>query len=222
MSSDKVDYPKASKLISDAGVIVYIGGFLLVIAFLSPYWIQSYNDAFMNFKHMGLWTYCFDHFRHPHYQFDKLFDGCNSVFNEDTYVIREWLLPGWLLSLELFMTLALVLSLGTLAIIAAVITRYPQRIVLKYEYMLSAACFIATSISVILFPFNCWRRDWLMYPMYNHLSWSFYTAIISGFVHAYGAWYLYKDARIAYDQRRESKNLVMQMYPPHERNFYDQ
>jgi hypothetical protein len=119
---------------------------------------------------MGLWTYCFDHFRHPHYQFDKLFDGCNSVFNEDTYVIREWLLPGkknfmftfifpenvliiivlfkgWLLSLELFMTLALVLSLGTLAIIAAVITRYPQRIVLKYEYMLSAACFIATSIS---------------------------------------------------------------------------
>lgn len=31
-----------------------------------------------------------------------------------------------------------------------------------------------------------------MYPMYNHLSWSFYIAIISGFVHAYGAWYLYK------------------------------
>jgi hypothetical protein len=32
----------------------------------------------------------------------------------------------------------------------------------------------------------------------------------------------FQDARIAYDQRRESKNLVMQMYPPHERNFYDQ
>lgn len=43
---------------------------------------------------MGLWTYCFDHFRYPHYQFDKLFDGCNTVFSEEYYVIREWLLPG--------------------------------------------------------------------------------------------------------------------------------
>jgi len=45
------------------------------------------------------------------------------------------------------MTLALLLSLGTLAMIAAVITRYPQRLVLKYEYMLSAACFLATTAS---------------------------------------------------------------------------
>ena len=34
--------------------------------------------------------------------------------------------------------------------------------------------------------------------------------------------YYFQDARIAYEQRRESKNLVMQMYPPHERNFYEQ
>jgi len=33
---------------------------------------------------------------------------------------------------------------------------------------------------------------------------------------------IFQDAQIAYEQRRESKNLVMQMYPPHERNFYDQ
>jgi len=57
------------------------------------------------------------------------------------------LFKGWLLFLELCITLALMLSLGTLALIAAVITRYPQRLVLKYEYMLSAACFLATTIS---------------------------------------------------------------------------
>ncbi|VVC26338.1 PMP-22/EMP/MP20/Claudin superfamily [Cinara cedri] len=229
MSSDRIDYPKASKQISDAGVIVYIGGVFLVIAFLSPYWIESYDEARMEFKHMGLWTYCFNHFRYPHYQFDKLFTGCGTVFSEEYYVIREWLLPGWLLFLELCMTLALLLSLGTLALIASILTRYPQRLVLKYEYMLSAACFLATSVSatlifvsLILFPFNCWRRDWLQNPMFNHLSWSYYTAVLSGFIHVYGAWYLYKDARITYEQRRESKNLVMQMYPPHERNFYDQ
>ncbi|XP_050520430.1 uncharacterized protein LOC126893922 isoform X2 [Daktulosphaira vitifoliae] len=218
-----------TKLISDAGVIVYIGGFFLVIAFLSPYWIESYDEAFINFKHMGLWTYCFDHFRFPRYQFDKLFDGCNNVFSEEYYVIREWLLPGWLLFLELCMTLALILTLGTLVMIAAILTRFPLRLVLKYEYFLSGACFLATTISafliflsVLIFPFNCWRRDWLMYPMFNHLSWSFYAAIVSALLHTYGAWYLYKEARISYEKRRESKNLVMQMYPPHERNFYEQ
>ena len=59
-------------------------------------------------------------------------------------------LKGWLLFLELCMTIAVLLSLGTLAIIAAVVTRYPQRLVLKYEYMLSAACFFAASISGLL------------------------------------------------------------------------
>jgi len=64
-----------------------------------------------------------------------------------------FILKGWLLFLELCMTLATLLSLGTLAIIAAVITRYPQRLVLKYEYMLSAACFLAATTSSLLIIF---------------------------------------------------------------------
>lgn len=61
-----------------------------------------------------------------------------------------FVLKGWLLFLELCMTLAVLLSLGTLAIIAAVVTRYPQRLVLKYEYLLSAACFLAAAIASLL------------------------------------------------------------------------
>ena len=61
----------------------------------SPYWIQSYQETFSDFKHMGLWEYCFDQFRYPYYQFDKLFDGCHYIFSQEYYVIREWLLPGW-------------------------------------------------------------------------------------------------------------------------------
>lgn len=60
----------------------------------SPYWIQSYEETFSNFKHMGLWEFCFDQFRYPYYQFDKLFNGCHYIFSQELYVIREWLLPG--------------------------------------------------------------------------------------------------------------------------------
>lgn len=49
--------------------------------------------------------------------------------------------------MQVCMTLAILLSLGTLAMIAAILTRYPQRLVLKYEYMLSGACFLATTIA---------------------------------------------------------------------------
>jgi hypothetical protein len=65
-----------------------------VFLFHSPYWIQSFDETFSSFKNMGLWEYCFDNFRYPYYQFDKLFDGCNWIFSQELYVIREWLLPG--------------------------------------------------------------------------------------------------------------------------------
>lgn len=60
----------------------------------SPYWVQSYEETFSAFKHMGLWQYCFDQFRFPYHQFDKMFDGCHYIYSDEYYVIREWLLPG--------------------------------------------------------------------------------------------------------------------------------
>jgi len=61
-----------------------------------------------------------------------------------------FVLKGWLLILEVFMSLAVLLSLGTLPIIVAVVTRYPRRLVLKYEYMLSALCFLAAATTSLL------------------------------------------------------------------------
>lgn len=60
----------------------------------SPYWVESYNGTFTNFKHMGLWEYCFDHYRYPNNQLDQLFTGCHYVYSFEYYTIREWLLPG--------------------------------------------------------------------------------------------------------------------------------
>ena len=45
---------------------------------------------------------------------------------------------------------------------------------------------------IIIFPWNCWRRDWLLNPMFNHLSWAYYSLFFSLFFHAIGTNYLYK------------------------------
>ncbi|XP_075236650.1 claudin superfamily protein pickel [Lycorma delicatula] len=228
MTSDpKLDYPKASDGIVYGGILVYIAGLFLLIAFASPYWVESYEETLTQFKHMGLWEYCFDQFRFPYHQLDQLFDGCHFIYSHEYHVIREWLLPGWLISIQLFVTLSFLLSFGSQALIALVVTRYPLHFVLTYEWILSIIIFISNAITSFLLFISVWlfwtqssRRDWLMYPNFNHLSWSYYFAVISFFIHSFASVILYKDARKSYELRQESHNLVRQMQPTHGRNGF--
>ena len=113
----------------------------------SPYWIQSYKETFSSFKHMGLWEYCFDQFRFPNYQFDKPFDGCHHIFSQEYYVLREWLLPGWLMVVQAFVTLSLLLSFLGQALIAMILVRLPLRFVLRYEWLLSGIACVCSAIT---------------------------------------------------------------------------
>ncbi|CAB0018105.1 unnamed protein product [Nesidiocoris tenuis] len=170
-----------------------------VFVFSSPYWVESYAGTFSNFKHMGLWEYCFDQFRFPHHQFDKMFTGCHYVYSFEFHIIREWLLPAWLLSIQTLVTLALMFSFGAQLLAALTVVRYPLKQVLKYEWLLSAIIFSSVAaaalflfLAVIVFWTQSSRRDWLMYPNFNHLSWSYYFAGASGVLHAIAAFILYK------------------------------
>lgn len=110
----------------------------------SPYWVQSFQETFSSFKHMGLWEYCFDQFRYPYFQYDKLFDGCHHVFSFEYYVIREWLLPAWLMAVQAFVTMSFLLSFSAQVIMAMQLCRWPLKFVLQYEYILSAIDFAFT------------------------------------------------------------------------------
>lgn len=64
------------------GTLVSFAGFItLLMAFCSPYWIESYEESQSSFKNMGLWEYCFKNFVYPYYQFPKFFHGCHNVFS---------------------------------------------------------------------------------------------------------------------------------------------
>lgn len=67
---------------------------------------------------------------------------------------------------------------------------------------------------MVIFGTSCYRRDWIMYPTFNYISWSFYFALFSMFFHAFAALCLYGETKRSYERRRESKNLVMQMHHP--------
>lgn len=133
-------------------------------------------------------------------------------------MIREWLLPGWLMAVQAFVTLAFINTFAALGIMACEIIRYPLKTVLRYEWFLTTCSAIAVSVSsfflflgVLIFGVNAYRRDWLMYPKFNIISWSYIFAVIAMAVLGLAGLILYKDARQAYERRRESKNLVHQM-----------
>lgn len=142
----------------------------------------------------------------------------SSLIFQEYYVIREYLLPGWLMAVQTFVTLAFIDTFAALVIMACEVCRYPLKFVLRYEWLLTTVSFVAVTASsvflffgVVIFGFNAYRRDWLMYPKFNIISWSFGFAVIAMIFLGLAGLILYKDAKIAYERRRESKNLVQQM-----------
>lgn len=204
----------------NGAVLTYLAGLMLLISFCSPYWVESFEETYSEFKNMGLWEYCFDNFRYPYYQFDRLFDGCHHVFSEEFYVIREWILPAWLMTVQAFVTMSFLLSFGSQIIMALQLCRWPLEFVLQYEWILSSIDFICTAttsvfmfFAIVVFGSSYTRRDWLMYPNFNYLSWSYGLACLSFFFHCFASFELYREAKQSYELRRESKNLIMQMQP---------
>jgi len=215
---DKNNYPRASNTLVIGAFLAYVGAIFLLVAFCAPFWIESYEESFSSFKHMGIWQYCFKDFRYPYYQFPKLFDGCHHIFSHEYYVIREYLLPGWLMLVQASVTLAFVLTFGSLAIMACEVCRWPLHLVLRYEWLFSTLSCAGIGVSslllfiaVAIFGGNAYRRDWLMYPKFNVLSWAYSCAVVAFMILGMSALLLFKESKTSYEMRREAKNLVMQM-----------
>lgn len=133
-------------------------------------------------------------------------------------MIREYLLPGWLLSVQVFITLAFIFTFVTLGVLALVLVRYPLKVVLQYEWLMAKISYITLAVAsvmiflgVLIFGVNAYRRDWLMYPSFNIISWSFGFAVVAMFLIGAAAAMLRREAQKAYEIRDQAKNLVMQM-----------
>ncbi|GAB6020197.1 hypothetical protein CHUAL_002918 [Chamberlinius hualienensis] len=190
MAVDYRNYPPATGNMIVGSVVSFCGMLIMLISYASPYWLESYPETYSNFVNLGLWEVCFHEFRYPRYQFDKKFNGCHYIYSQEYLILREWLLPGWYLFVQGAMSVALLLALGALACISIVLMRF----FLKYEWIvlgftwilqLLAAGFIFLSVAV--FGGKCWDRSWLLYPNFNHLSWSYGLSVIAMFIFGFSA-----------------------------------
>merc|ERR1712106_447019 len=172
------------------------------------------------FLNLGLWTVCFDKVRHPHVQFEKLYDGCYSMWGDELRMISYWISPGWMIAIQTSSSCALIVSLLSQLCSVGLVLRTPRSVVLRFEGKLitiASACDgfsgLVMLLNVLVFSLSCWSRDWLLYPNYNYLSWSF--ALAMGSVLAFLSSLICHIKERKFAKARETKNLniLYKIYP---------
>merc|ERR1711953_1549783 len=147
---EKVRARSTSRELFIASITSFIGGVFLVISFISPYWLQSWEETQSPFKNMGLWEFCFYKFRHPDYQFDHLFHGCHALYGDEYRLIREKLMPGWLMVVQLFVSLTLILAILGLLVIVSLLLRCPLEWILRFEWHICGIALVCKGITAVL------------------------------------------------------------------------
>jgi len=198
----------------------FFGCLLLLISFCSPYWLASWKDTSSPFLNLGLWTVCFNKFRHPHLQFDILYDGCYSMWGDQLRMISFWISPGWMIAIQVSSCTALTVSLLSQLCSAFLILRSPRHMVLRFEKQMiiitevfNGLTGLIMLISALVFSLSCWSRDWLLYPNYNYLSWSFAFALGSILCQILSVLCLFKEVRFARERETKNLSLLYRLYP---------
>nr|XP_022913655.1 uncharacterized protein LOC111424381 [Onthophagus taurus] len=201
----------------------------ILIAFCTPYWLV--NDGKIpdpQFIKIGLWEVCFNNFKEFKHQYDTKFLGCWWVFEEEYYIIHDFLLPAFFIATQFFFTLCM-----TLLLVAAFLTWmycFCSRDHDKYLLLLLTigsdlilAGFFGT-VSCLIFGSNGDRRDWMPYWEHNDLGWSFGLACVGSLLlFPAGAMFLVEARRVRYrklEASRPSLQYQMDERKPHHSQMY--
>jgi len=223
MEKSEIVLPKFyhyTKYLEWGSMLSFVGCVLLLVSFSSPYWLASWQDSMSPFLNLGLWTVCFNKFRHPHVQFDKLYDGCYSMWGDELRMISYWISPGWMIAIQVSSTCALVVSLLSQVSSACLVLRSPRSVVLRFErsmIIIAASCDgfsgLIMLVNGLVFCLSCWSRDWLLYPNYNYLSWSFALAIGSVLSFLFSVVCHVKESKYARDREVKNLNILYKLHP---------
>lgn len=76
-------------------------------------------------------------------------------------MIREYLLPGWLLAVQVFITLSFILTFLTLGLLSLILIRWPLKIVLQYEWLMTKIAYLALATASKTYFSHCFVRKFI-------------------------------------------------------------
>lgn len=198
----------------------FVGCLFLVVNFSSPYWLVSWEDTKSPFLNLGLWTACFNLFRHPKVQFDHIYHGCYSVHGDDFRMIVYWMVPGWMILVQVLCTASLVTCLASQVCSVSLLLRFPAKFVLRFERRLllmgGTLNLIASFLlftALMVFSSYCWSRDYLLYPNYNYLSWSYASGLLSVITMTFASAAYFQELLSSKEREYKNKAVLYSLYP---------
>ncbi|CAH0396146.1 unnamed protein product [Bemisia tabaci] len=208
-----------------ATVLALTGGFFILLAFVTPNWLVSDGKLEKpKFTNMGLWMICMSGYEDPRHFHDVKFYGCWFLFEEEYYIIDEFLFPSFFIATEFFFMVCFVLAF----IANLLVTTYMccSRHHDKYIFLLRItggnllASAFAGTIALILFGLYGDGRDWMPNWEHNNIGWSYAVAVI-GIIETYLAGFLFTiESRVHSIKRRKRQqahsDYDLQMQKPSE------
>ncbi|XP_037946811.1 uncharacterized protein LOC119683895 [Teleopsis dalmanni] len=201
---------------------------LFFIAFVSPYWLVT--DGTLRaprFTNLGLWEVCFNNFTDIHRFYDTVFTGCMWVFEEEYYIIHDFLLPGFYIAVQFFATLCFVMCLITLPLTLAFLrtSRDDDRYVVLL--LTKGSCQILGSlfgfIAVVIFGAKGDSRDWMPGWQTNDMGWAFAFAVVGAvMLLPAGILYIVEARRERYKRLNEISNRDVSEYGGQEEVYQQQ
>lgn len=90
------------------------------------------------------------------------------AFSQEYYVIREYLAPGWLVTVQACLTVGFILTFTALGILALELMRLPLKIVLQYEWIMTKTSYICLAVASKYFRnvcrlHKCHKNDYFFY-----------------------------------------------------------
>lgn len=136
----------------------------------------------MFFVYPGLWEVCFKDFRDVNRYYDTVFSGCWWIFQEELYIIHDFIIAKPLYTTEFLFTCCLTLLLigGLMAALYSCCSRHHMR----YQELLWALGSILTLsgmcgvFSGLIFGFYGDVRDWMPDWEHNHLGYSYILSVL--------------------------------------------
>jgi hypothetical protein len=172
-----------------SGLILCLLAFIFdALSFFSFNWIESMPEFKSKFSRLGLWGACFNGYVHPEDYVSKDYYGCWFIYWLEYKYIRDWLTPGWFISVQVFACLCFICNIVALIMVLMNFKKIGDQRkrsadsipILMQLTALLMYMYIVTWVGVMSKD-----RNWLPRPDHNRVGWSFAMAVMAGFCSAY-------------------------------------
>jgi hypothetical protein len=182
--------PKYSILYLCGSLCMHFNFILFIIGFASPYWLKSNaKDVSSEFINMGLWNVCFSKYKNLQTSGNKNFDGCIWIQSNDLIKLRRWLLPNWLIAIQILESFCICLIAVIMVSILYGLIINKNKIRKKFYYILYITVMLVfldllIITCLLLFGINSFFHEWTPENNQNEeenvfIYWSFWIQCIS-------------------------------------------